>query len=35
MDNSKLKSLGWSAKVNFDEGLKRTIAWYKKEKGLL
>jgi GDP-L-fucose synthase len=35
MDNSKLKSLGWNAKVNFDEGLKRTIAWYKKEKGLL
>jgi GDP-L-fucose synthase len=35
MDNSKLKSLGWSAKVNFDEGLKRTIEWYKKEKGLL
>jgi GDP-L-fucose synthase len=35
MDNSKLKSLGWNAKVNFDEGLKRTIAWYKTEKGLL
>jgi GDP-L-fucose synthase len=35
MDNSKLKSLGWNAKVNFDEGLKRTIAWYKKEKGLV
>lgn len=34
MDNSKLKALGWSAKVNFDEGLKRTIDWYKKEKGL-
>jgi GDP-L-fucose synthase len=34
MDNSKLKSLGWSAKINFDEGLKRTIDWYKKEKGL-
>jgi GDP-L-fucose synthase len=35
MDNSKLKELGWNPKVNFDEGLKRTIAWYKKEKGLL
>ncbi len=34
MDNSKLKSLGWSPKVTFDEGLKRTIAWYKKEKGI-
>ena len=35
MDNSKLKELGWSAKVNFDEGLKRTIEWYKKKKGML
>ena len=35
MDNSKLKALGWNSKVNFDEGLRRTIAWYKKEKGLL
>ena len=35
MDNSKLKSLGWNSKINFDEGIKRTIAWYKKEKGLL
>jgi GDP-L-fucose synthase len=34
MDNSKLKALGWSARVNFDEGLKRTIDWYKKEHGL-
>lgn len=34
MDNSKLTALGWRAKVNFDEGLKRTIDWYKKEKGL-
>ena len=35
MDNSKLKELGWNPTVRFDEGLKRTIAWYKKEKGLL
>jgi GDP-L-fucose synthase len=35
MDNSKLKNLGWNSKVNFDEGIKRTIAWYKKEKGLI
>lgn len=35
MDNSKLKELGWSANVNFDEGLKRTIAWYKQQKGML
>jgi GDP-L-fucose synthase len=35
MDNSKLKALGWSANVTFDEGLKRTIEWYKKQKGML
>ena len=35
LDVSKLKELGWSAKVSFDDGLKRTMDWYKKEKGLL
>jgi GDP-L-fucose synthase len=35
MDNSKLKTLGWSAKISFDEGLKRTIDWYKQQKGML
>jgi GDP-L-fucose synthase len=35
MDNTKLKDLGWKAKVNFNDGLKRTIDWYKKEKGLV
>jgi GDP-L-fucose synthase len=35
MDNSKLKALGWSANVTFDEGLKLTIDWYKKQKGML
>ena len=35
MDNSKLKALGWSAKVSFDEGLKLTIDWYKKQKGMI
>jgi GDP-L-fucose synthase len=35
MDNSKLKELGWSAQINFDEGLKRTIQWYKNQKGML
>jgi GDP-L-fucose synthase len=35
MDNSKLKALGWSSKTTFDVGLKNTIEWYKKEKGLL
>jgi GDP-L-fucose synthase len=35
MDNSKLKTLGWSAKISFTEGLKRTIGWYKQQKGML
>ena len=35
MDNSKLKALGWSAKVSFDEGLTRTIDWYKEQRGML
>lgn len=34
MDNTKLRNLGWSPTVSFDEGLKRTIDWYKKEKGI-
>jgi GDP-L-fucose synthase len=35
MDNSKLKALGWESKTSFDVGLKNTIDWYKKEKGLV
>ena len=35
MDNSKLKALGWSPKVKFEEGIKRTIQSFKKEKGML
>jgi GDP-L-fucose synthase len=35
MDNSKLKALGWKSQVTFDEGLARTIDWYKMEKGLV
>lgn len=30
-DNSKIKKmLGWEPKVNFDEGLEKTIMWFKK-----
>ncbi|KAJ3274874.1 hypothetical protein HK104_003996 [Borealophlyctis nickersoniae] len=28
VDSQKLQKMGWSAKVEFDEGLKKTIAWY-------
>ncbi|MFH1541829.1 MAG: dTDP-glucose 4,6-dehydratase [bacterium] len=30
IDCSKLKKLGWQPKVSFEEGLKQTIDWYKK-----
>jgi len=29
LDCSKVKKLGWSPKTKFEEGLKRTIAWYR------
>lgn len=28
MDNTKIKALGWQAKVDFASGLKKTIQWY-------
>lgn len=31
LDNSSAKSLGWSPKVSFEEGLKETIDWYKQK----
>lgn len=30
LDDTKLKKLGWEPKVDLEEGLKRTIEWYKK-----
>ena len=30
IDSSKLKSIGWSPKKTFDEGLKSTIDFYSK-----
>ncbi len=30
----KLKQLGWQPKYNFEEGLKKTIGWYKNNKDL-
>lgn len=32
LDNSKLFELGWRPKVSFDEGLARTITWFKDNK---
>lgn len=29
-DGSKLASLGWQPQMSFDEGLKRTVAWYRQ-----
>ena len=31
-DISKIKQLGWEPKISLDEGLKRTLNWYKTKK---
>ena len=31
VDSSETRSLGWSPKMNFEEGLKETIDWYKNK----
>ena len=32
VDNDKIKRLlGWEPKVDFEEGMRKTIAWYKSE----
>jgi GDP-L-fucose synthase len=33
LDNSKLFGMGWKPKVSFDEGMTRTIRWFKENKG--
>ena len=30
LDTSKLRALGWSPEVPFDEGLRKTVAWYRE-----
>jgi GDP-L-fucose synthase len=35
LDNTKLKKLGWKSKTSFDDGLKLTIDWYKKDRGMV
>lgn len=32
IDASKLKKIGWKPKVNFEEGLKYTVEWYKNNR---
>ena len=31
-DNSRLFDMGWRPQVSFEEGLARTIQWYKENK---
>jgi dTDP-glucose 4,6-dehydratase len=30
LDSSKIRSLGWRPKISFEEGMMKTIAWYKE-----
>lgn len=30
IDSTKIKQLGWAEKINFEDGLKETTEWYKK-----
>ncbi len=32
LDGKKLRDLGWSPKYSFEEGIKKTIEWYSKNK---
>jgi len=32
LDSGKIKALGWQPFVSLDEGLAKTVAWYKKNK---
>jgi len=33
VDSAKIRALGWSPKVNFEEGLRRTVEWYVAHQG--
>ena len=32
LGSEKVRALGWEARVRFDEGLKRTVAWYRDNR---
>src|SRR6478609_30680 len=32
LGSEKVRALGWEAQVHFDEGLKRTVAWYQERR---
>jgi dTDP-glucose 4,6-dehydratase len=32
LDISKIEKLGWKSNVKFDEGIKKTVSWYKENK---
>ncbi len=32
IDSSKLKALGWEPRISLEEGLSRTVSWYKKNR---
>ena len=33
LGSEKVRALGWEAQVRFDEGLERTVAWYRDNRG--
>lgn len=32
VESSRLRALGWEPRVSFDEGLERTVAWYRENR---
>ena len=32
VDSTKLRSLGWEPRVSYDEGLERTVSWYRANR---
>jgi dTDP-glucose 4,6-dehydratase len=32
LDSSRMRKLGWSPKVSFEEGLRKTVEWYRRRK---